>query len=185
MLRAPQGAPRSGRAAAIERFPSRPAAQGGLLHLGGAVGTVAGGRLAARLGRVPVVQWSYALNTLAVAGVVLVPGPLLCVCASRSPRPGCMCPSPSMSPSARTTCPRRVGTRGGDTLGLTVSIGGLACPLIAALADATTLRTARAPLIVLPALGRLLLRGLKEPEASAAATGRTRAAPRPRSPTAP
>lgn len=68
--------------------------------------------------------------------------------------------------------PRRVGTASGVTLGLTVSVGGLASPLIGALADATTLRTALAPLIALPALGRLLLRTLHEPALPEALTGR-------------
>ncbi|GAA2925257.1 hypothetical protein GCM10020221_21520 [Streptomyces thioluteus] len=45
-----------------------------VLYLGGAVGTVAGGRLANRYSRVTVVRRSYALSVLAVAGVVLVPG---------------------------------------------------------------------------------------------------------------
>lgn len=55
--------------------------------------------------------------------------------------------------------------------GLAVSVGGLA-PLIGALADATTLRTVLAPLILLPALGGLLLRSLHEPEPLGTATGR-------------
>ena len=61
--------------------------------------------------------------------------------------------------------PRRVGTASGVTLGLTVSVGGLAAPVIGALADATSLRIALVPLVALPALGRLLLCGLREPEA--------------------
>ncbi len=62
--------------------------------------------------------------------------------------------------------PRRIGTASGVTLGLTVSFGGLASPLIGALADATSLQTAFTPLIALPALGRLLLRSLSEPKAA-------------------
>jgi FSR family fosmidomycin resistance protein-like MFS transporter len=59
--------------------------------------------------------------------------------------------------------PSRVGTAGGITLGLAVSAGGLASPLIGRLADATSLRTALAPLVVLPVLNWLLLRTLREP----------------------
>lgn len=44
-----------------------------------------------------------------------------------------------------------------------VVVGGVAAPAVGALADATSLRTALVPLIVLPALGGLLLRGLREP----------------------
>ncbi|MET9461643.1 hypothetical protein ABZY05_42565 [Streptomyces canus] len=56
-----------------------------------------------------------------------------------------------------------MGTASGVTLGLTVSLGGLAAPALGAPADTTSLRTALVPLIVLPALGGLLLRGLREP----------------------
>lgn len=59
--------------------------------------------------------------------------------------------------------PRRVGTASGVTLGLAVSVGGLVAPALGALADATSLRTALVPLVALPALGRLLLCGLREP----------------------
>ncbi|MFF2669465.1 hypothetical protein ACFVTT_11920, partial [Streptomyces niveus] len=59
--------------------------------------------------------------------------------------------------------PTRVGTAGGITLGLTVSIGGLASPVVGAVADATSLRTALAPLILMPLLSWLLFRTLPEP----------------------
>ncbi len=59
--------------------------------------------------------------------------------------------------------PSRVGTASGITLGLTVSVGGLASPAIGALADATSLRTALAPLVAMPLLSWLLFRTLREP----------------------
>ncbi|MET9548880.1 MFS transporter [Streptomyces sp. NPDC006627] len=133
-----------------------------VLYLGGAVGTVAGGRLAARHGRLPVVRWSYALTVLAVVGVVLVPGPalfLFVVLASA----GLYVPFSLHITLGQDYLPRRIGTASGVTLGLTVSIGGLASPVIGALADATSLGIALAPLIALPALGRFLLRTLREP----------------------
>lgn len=134
-----------------------------VLYLGGAVGTVAGGRLAARFGRVPVVRWSYALTVPAVAGAVLVPGPSLYVFVLLTSA-GLYVPFSLHITLGQDFLPRRVGTAGGVTLGLTVSVGGLASPLIGALADATSLRTALAPLIALPALGWLLLRTLREPD---------------------
>ncbi|UFQ20452.1 MULTISPECIES: MFS transporter [Streptomyces] len=133
-----------------------------VLYLGGAVGTVAGGRLAARHGRLPVVRWSYALTVLAVAGVVLVPGPalfLFVVLASA----GLYVPFSLHITLGQDYLPRRIGTASGVTLGLTVSIGGLASPLVGALADATSLGLALTPLIALPAVGWLLLRALREP----------------------
>ncbi|WP_443333177.1 MFS transporter [Streptomyces sp. CB03234] len=133
-----------------------------VLYLGGAVGTVAGGRLATRFGRLPVVRWSYALTVPAVAGVVLVPGPLLYVFVALTSA-GLYVPFSLHVTLGQDYLPRRVGTAGGVTLGLTVSAGGAVSPLIGALADATSLQTALAPLIVLPAVGRLLLCGLREP----------------------
>lgn len=134
-----------------------------VLYVGGAVGTVAGGRLAARHGRLPVVRWSYALTVLAVAGVVLVPGPVLCVFVALTSA-GLYVPFSLHITLGQDYLPRRMGTASGVTLGLTVSIGGLASPVIGAVADAASLRTALTPLIVLPALGWLLLRTLREPD---------------------
>jgi MFS transporter, FSR family, fosmidomycin resistance protein len=59
-----------------------------------------------------------------------------------------------------------MGTANGVTLGLTVSIGGLASPLIGIVADATSLQLALAPLIAMPVLGVVFLRTLREPETS-------------------
>jgi FSR family fosmidomycin resistance protein-like MFS transporter len=58
-----------------------------------------------------------------------------------------------------------VGTASGVTLGLAVSVGGLVSPLVGGVADATSLRVALAPLIVLPAVSWLLFRTLPEPAA--------------------
>ncbi|WP_434098158.1 hypothetical protein [Streptomyces sparsogenes] len=56
-----------------------------------------------------------------------------------------------------------VGTAGGITLGLTASIGGLASPGVGALADATSLRSALAPLALMPMLSRGCCSTLPEP----------------------
>ncbi|WP_095935803.1 MFS transporter [Streptomyces sp. Tue6028] len=136
-----------------------------VLYLGGAAGTLAGGRLATRYGRVRVVRWSYALTGLAVAGVVLVPGPLLHLFVALASA-GLYVPFSLHITLGQDYLPTRMGTAGGVTLGLTVSVGGLASPLIGRLADATSLRTALLPLIVLPAVGCLFLRRLREPAAA-------------------
>ncbi|MHC3474562.1 MFS transporter [Streptomyces sp. 7R007] len=133
-----------------------------VLYAGGAVGTVAGGRLADRYGRLAVVRRSYAVTVVAVAGVVAVPGPAVFVCVALASA-GLYVPFSLHITLGQDYLPRRVGTASGVTLGLTVSVGGLAAPLIGALADADGLQTALIPLIVLPAVGRLLLRGLREP----------------------
>ncbi|MFH0519942.1 MFS transporter [Streptomyces sp. M41] len=133
-----------------------------VLYVGGAVGTVAGGRLAQRYGRLTVVRHAYVLTVLAVAGVVLVPGPPVYLFVALTSA-GLYVPFSLHITLGQDYLPGRVGTASGVTLGLTVSVGGLAAPAIGALADATSLRTALAPLVVLPLLGRLLLCGLREP----------------------
>ncbi|WP_199753115.1 MFS transporter [Actinoplanes sp. ATCC 53533] len=135
-----------------------------LLYLGGAVGTVAGGRLADRRGRVTVVRWSYLLALVATAGVVVVPGPVFYVFVALTSA-GLYIPFSLQVTLGQDYLPSRVGTASGITLGLTVSVGGLASPLIGALADATSLRTALMPLIAFPGLAWLLFRFLTEPPA--------------------
>ncbi|MFI6014224.1 MFS transporter [Streptomyces sp. NPDC051243] len=139
-----------------------------VLYAGGAVGTVAGGRLAERYGRLTVVRRAYALSVLAVAGVVLVPGPAVFLFVALTSA-GLYVPFSLHVTLGQDYLPRRVGTASGVTLGLAVSVGGSAAPVIGALADATDLRTALVPLIALPALGRLLLCGLREPASPGAA----------------
>ncbi|AKZ53907.1 putative membrane efflux protein [Streptomyces ambofaciens ATCC 23877] len=133
-----------------------------VLYAGGAVGTVAGGRLADRYGRLKVVRRSYVLTVLAVAGVVLVPGPAVYLFVALASA-GLYVPFSLHITLAQDYLPGRVGTASGVTLGLTVSVGGLAAPAVGALADATSLQTALLPLVVLPVAGRLLLCGLREP----------------------
>lgn len=133
-----------------------------LLYTGGAVGTVLGGRLADRFGRLPVVRGAYALTVPAVAGVVFVPGPAVYLFVAVTSA-GLYVPFSLHVTLGQDYLPGRVGTASGVTLGLTVSVGGLAAPALGALADAASLRTALVPLIALPALGGLLLSGLREP----------------------
>ncbi|WDF44301.1 MFS transporter [Streptomyces sp. T12] len=139
-----------------------------VLYLGGALGTVAGGRLADRYGRLAVVRQAYALTVLAVAGVVLVPGPGVYLFVALTSA-GLYVPFSLHVTLGQDYLPRRVGTASGVTLGLTVSVGGLFAPVVGALADATSLQNALAVLIALPALGRLLLCGLREPAPPAGA----------------
>lgn len=155
-----------------------------VLYTGGAVGTVAGGKLATRHGRLPVVRWSYALTVLAVAGVVLVPGPAVYVFVALTSA-GLYVPFSLHITLGQDYLPRHAGTASGVTLGLTVSVGGLASPLIGAAADAASLQAALAPLIALPAVGWLLLRTLKEPGISEAVTGGPSVRPAVNSPSLP
>ncbi|MEV1067230.1 MFS transporter [Streptomyces sp. NPDC050263] len=133
-----------------------------VLYAGGAVGTLAGSRLAGRHGRLTVVRRSYGVTLLAVAGVLLVPGPPLYLFVALASA-GLYVPFSLLVTLGQDCLPRRVGTASGVTLGLTVSVGGAAAPAIGALADATSLRTGLLPLLLPPVAAWFLLRGLREP----------------------
>ncbi|MET8585850.1 MFS transporter [Streptomyces collinus] len=133
-----------------------------VLYLGGAIGSVLGGSLAARWDRVTVARRSYLITAAAVAGVVWVPGPAVYLFIALTSA-GLYVPFSLQLTLGQDYLPSRVGTASGITLGLTVSIGGLASPAIGRLADATSLRTALAPLVVMPVMSWLLLRTLPEP----------------------
>ncbi|MBK3567429.1 MFS transporter [Streptomyces sp. MBT62] len=135
-----------------------------VLYLGGALGSVVGGNLAGRWDRVTVARWSYVLTIPAIAGTVFVPGPAFYVFVALASL-ALYVPFSLHVTLGQDYLPTRVGTASGITLGLTVSIGGMVTPLIGAVADATSLRTALTPLIVLPVLSWLLFRGLPEPTA--------------------
>ncbi|MEU9410800.1 MFS transporter [Streptomyces sp. NPDC048281] len=133
-----------------------------VLYLGGAVGSVLGGSLAGRWDRVTVCRWSYVLSVVAVAGVVWVPGPALYLFVALT-SVGLYVPFSLQVTLGQDYLPSRIGTASGVTLGLTVSVGGLAGPLLGSLADATSLQTALAPLVLMPVLSRLLFGTLREP----------------------
>ncbi|MFG2603084.1 MFS transporter [Streptomyces sp. NPDC048514] len=133
-----------------------------LLFLGGAVGSVLGGALANRYGRVRVARWSYLLSIAAVTGVIYTPGPAMSLFVALTAA-GLYVPFSLQVTLGQDYLPSRIGTASGVTLGLTVSVGGLTSPLLGRLADSTSLRTALTPLITMPALSWLLLRALPEP----------------------
>lgn len=141
-----------------------------VLYLGGAVGTIAGGRLAERFDRVTVVRVSYLVTAVAVAGVVLVPGPAIYGFTAVTAA-GLYVPFSLQVTLGQDYLPGRIGTASGVTLGLTVTIGGLASPVVGAIADASSLKTALAPLIVLPLLSWLAIRRLPEPAVALAPAG--------------
>ncbi|MEU6741510.1 MFS transporter [Streptosporangium sandarakinum] len=133
-----------------------------VLYLGGAAGTVLGSRLAGRWPRVRVARVAYPLTAAAVAGVVFVPGPAIHLFVALASI-GLYVPFSLQVTLAQDYLPRHLGTASGIVLGLAVSAGGLAGPLIGHLADVTSLRTALIPLILMPVLSWLLFRTLPEP----------------------
>jgi len=128
----------------------------------GAAGTLLGGVLANRWGRIRTVRVSYAVAIPAVAGVALVPGPavyLTVVMAAIAT----YVPFSLHTTLGQDYLPNRLGTASGVTLGLAVSAGGLAAPVVGAIATATSLQWALLSLAVLPVIAFVAARGLVEP----------------------
>lgn len=132
------------------------------LFAGSAGGTLLGGRLAARWGRVTTVHRAYAAAAPAVAGILFLPLPLVHVCAALAAA-ALYVPFSLQVTLGQDYLPNRMGTASGVTLGLPVSVGGLASPLVGAAADAASLQTALLPLAALPLLAWGLARRLPEP----------------------
>lgn len=133
-----------------------------VFYLGGVIGSVLGGSLAERWDRVLVSRRSYLVAAAAIAGVVWIPGPAVYAFVALTSI-GLYVPFSLQITLGQDYLPTRVGTAGGVTLGLTVSIGGLAGPLLGSLADATTLQIALIPLVLMPVLSWLLLGTLRDP----------------------
>ena len=104
----------------------------------------------------------------ALAGLVFVPGPAVYLFVGAVALT-IYVPFSLFVTLGQDYLPNRIGTASGVTLGLAVSVGGIAAPAIGAIADATTLQTALAVLIVLPAVSWFIARGLTEPRIAVAA----------------
>lgn len=133
-----------------------------VLFGGGVIGTLLGGRLATRFGRLPTMRWSYAVAAFALAGVALVPTAALFAFVALS-AVALYVPFSLHITLGQDYLPTRVGTASGVTLGLAVSAGGVAAPPLAAAAEATSLQLVLALLALLPALSCLLTLRLREP----------------------
>ncbi|MFD8147209.1 MFS transporter [Streptomyces sp. NPDC059708] len=132
------------------------------LFAGSAGGTLLGGWLAARWGRVRAVRRAYAASVPAIAGILCLPLPLAYGCAVLAAA-ALFVPFSLQVTLGQDYLPTRMGTAAGVTLGLTASVGGLASPLIGAAADATSVGTALLPLAALPLLAWALSRSLPDP----------------------
>ncbi len=127
----------------------------------GAAGTLLGGVLANRWGRIRTVRVSYAVAIPAVAGVALVPGPAVYLMVGRSLRSPPMSRFPCTPRSARTIC--RTGSARPAAHARPRRSGCGRRSLIFAIATATSLQWALLSLAVLPVIAFVAARGLVEP----------------------
>jgi FSR family fosmidomycin resistance protein-like MFS transporter len=128
----------------------------------GVAGTLLGGVLATRWGRLPTVRRASVAAVPALAGLVFVPGPVIYLFVA-AVAITIYVPFSLFVTLGQDYLPGRIGTASGVTLGLAVSVGGVAAPALGAIAEATTLPTALALLITLPVLSWLVVRGMTEP----------------------
>lgn len=129
----------------------------------GAAGTLLGGWVADRYGRLTSIRIGFGLAVPALGGLVLAPGPVTAAVCVALVGVAMYMPFSVFVVLGQDYLPQRIGTASGVTVGLAVSIGGLASPLLGWLGDSTDLHVVLAVLIVVPALALLLTRGLRDP----------------------
>jgi MFS transporter, FSR family, fosmidomycin resistance protein len=134
----------------------------------GALGTLLGGHLADRFGRLRVLRTGYVLAIPSLIGLVSVPRPwvfgFIVLTAITV-----YLPFSVQVTLSQDLLPNRVGTASGVSLGLAITAGGLLAPLFGALADATSLRVTLIVLTALPVLALAMSTTLTDPRGTAAA----------------
>jgi FSR family fosmidomycin resistance protein-like MFS transporter len=129
----------------------------------GAVGTLLGGWVADRSGRVTTIRWGLAVIPPAMVGMLIAPNlavafPLVALVGVTT-----FMPFSVFVVLGQDYLPNRIGTASGVTVGLAVSVGGLFTPVFGWIADATSLQTTFWLLIILPVLGLALSMRLRAP----------------------
>jgi FSR family fosmidomycin resistance protein-like MFS transporter len=135
----------------------------------GAVGTLLGGWLGDRFNPLVSIRTGFLLAIPALAGVVLAGSVPLAMIAVAVAGISSYLPFSVFVLLGQDYLPNRIGTASGVTVGLAVSIGGLANPLLGALADATSLRLTLTVLIALPVLALVVASFLRLPGAGGGA----------------
>lgn len=131
--------------------------------VGGVIGTVAGGRIADRVGTVRTVQWGTAAMIPALVGLRLCPGALTALVLAVAAGLAVNVAFAVLVKLGQDYLPTRPGTASGVTLGLAVSIGGLVAPAYGAVADARGPQAVLSILCVLPVFALLIALALPEP----------------------
>lgn len=130
----------------------------------GAVGTLIGGWLADRHGRLRAVRVGYVLTLPALAVLLTAPNLAVAYVAAVLLGLALYIPFSVQVTLGQEYLPRHVGTASGVTLGLAVSVGGVVAPLLGTLADHAGLTVALATLFVFPIVSMLVSTRLPETE---------------------
>ena len=140
----------------------------------GATGTLLGGWLADRAGRLICIRLGFALAVPALIGLALTTAWPLAIGLVVVTGVATYLPFSVFVVLGQDYLPNRIGTASGVTVGLAVSAGGLAAPALGALADATDVRTVLAVLVVLPVAALALSTLLYDPKPYDPTKGRGR-----------
>jgi MFS transporter, FSR family, fosmidomycin resistance protein len=134
----------------------------------GTAGLLTGGWLADRWRRLATVRLGYTFSIPAILLLATAPNVAVAFCAAVALGVALFLPFAVQVTLGQDYLPNRIGTASGVTLGLALSIGGLATPLFGLLADSHGLTVALATLAVLPAASLVLAARLREPRPAVA-----------------
>ncbi len=129
----------------------------------GACGTLLGGAVADRYGRLLAIRAGFAMAIPSLLGLVLSTSPIAALVFVILSGVAVFLPFSMFVVLGQDYLPHRIGTASGVTVGLGVSVGGLCSPLLGALADATSLRRMLTALIAFPVLALLLSVLMRDP----------------------
>ncbi|MFF8618940.1 MFS transporter [Streptomyces sp. NPDC015350] len=149
----------------IERFDTTPEFASIALSVfpaAGAVGTLCGGWLADRFGRLRIVRSGYLLAALSIISIVLSPTPVVVIITTAALGFSLFIPFAAQITLSHSYLPNRIGVASGVTLGLTLSLGGLVSPLLGKIADNTGIHFVFIVMAALVAAGFALSFVLKE-----------------------
>ncbi|MFC0529179.1 MFS transporter [Phytohabitans kaempferiae] len=107
----------------------------GLYGGAGVAGTLLGGWMADRLGRVETLRWAYVAAPILMAGFILSPNVYLALAAVSLLGVAAFVPFSVQVTLGQEYLPNRMGTASGVTLGIGITIGGLFTPVLGWVAD--------------------------------------------------
>jgi MFS transporter, FSR family, fosmidomycin resistance protein len=129
----------------------------------GVAGSLTGGWLADRWGRLPTIRLGYVGGIPALILLAVAPDVFVAFAAAILAGLALFMPFAVQVTLGQDYLPRRIGTASGVTLGLALSIGGLAAPLFGVLADSHGLPVTLAVLAAFPAVSLALASRLRDP----------------------
>lgn len=118
----------------------------------GAFATLTSSRITVRLGRVRTLAASYLVGALALGALLATASPVVAVVVAGVLGAALGVPVPVHTTLGQAYLPRHLGLASAVTLGLSVSAGGLASPVLGALADSHGITAAMSVLLLLPGL---------------------------------